>query len=256
LILCGTGNVAAFSAYGRTIGVASFPSLDNDGDILTLRSPQGRVIHTVAYAIDWYRNEAKKEGGWSLEMIDTKNPCGGNENWKASVNNTGGTPGKTNSVVGTNTDATPPRLQQVFTTDSVTVVLVFNEPLDSAAAANTGAYSLPSFAIVSAVTFAPQFQAVQLKLSTPLQASTVYIITVNGVTDCKGNTIGAYNKANVGLPQAPLAQDVVINEILFNPKSPGNDYVEFYNRSKKVIDASWLYIANRSSAGVVASLKK
>lgn len=256
LILCATSNVAAFTIYGRTIGVTSFPSLDNDGDVLTLRSPQAKVIHTIAYTSDWYGNEAKKQGGWSLEMIDTKNPCGGKDNWKASINNLGGTPGKTNSVNGVNADATPPQLKRAYTTDSITLILIFNEPLDSVSGAAVANYSLSGLGIVSAITLAPQFQTVQLKLSSPLQASTVYMLTASNITDCKGNAIGAYNKVRLGLPQTPLAADIIVNEILFNPKTPGSDYVEFYNKSKKIIDASKLYIANRSSAGAVASLKK
>src|SRR6185369_12806960 len=48
-ILCSTGNVSTFSPFGRTIGVTSFPSLDNDGDLHSLRSPQGKTIHAVSY---------------------------------------------------------------------------------------------------------------------------------------------------------------------------------------------------------------
>jgi hypothetical protein len=256
LILCANSNVAALSVYGRTIGIPSFPSINNDGDVLTLRSPQNKVIHTVAYTSDWYQNEAKKEGGWSLEIIDPKNPCTGKDNWKASTNNLGGTPGKVNSVNSINTDATLPQLLRTFIVDSATVVLVFNEPLDSASGAAVSSYSLPGYTILSATTIAPQFQRVQLKLASSLLASTVYTISVTNVSDCKGNAIGAYNKARIGLPQTPGVEDVVINEILFNPKTPGSDYVELYNKSKKVIDASKLYIANKSSAGSVASLKK
>jgi hypothetical protein len=256
VILCANSNVSAFSLYGRTIGVTSFPSLDNDGDVLTLRSPQNRMIHAVAYETDWYANEAKKEGGWSLEIIDPRNPCGGKENWKASTNNSGGTPGKPNSVNGTTVDATPPQVKRAYALDSVTLVLVFNEPLDSISASTAPNYSLPGFVIASATALLPQFAAVQLKLSTPLQPSVVYVLTSTAVTDCKGTAVGAFNKVKVGLPQTPVAMDVVVNEILFNPKTPGTDYVEIYNRSKKIIDASKLYVANRSSSGVVASLKR
>ena len=72
VIVCTASAVAAMSAYGPTISVTSFPSLDNTGDVIYLRSPQNRIIHAVSYADTWYQNELKKDGGWTLEMIDTK----------------------------------------------------------------------------------------------------------------------------------------------------------------------------------------
>ena len=256
VILCANSNAAALAAYGRTVGVSSFPSLDNDGDVLTLRSPQNRLIHAVNYSSDWYDDETKKAGGWSLEMIDPKNPCSGKENWKASIHTLGGTPGKSNSVNGSNADTTPPQLKRAYAADSVTVVLVFDESLDSSSAYLPSNYNLPGYTIAAAKPSAPLFQSVQLQLTATLQQGAVATVTTNNVTDCVGNTIGAFNHARVGLPQPVLPGDVVINEILFNPRPGGSDYVELYNRSNKIIDAATLVIANRNSTGAVASLKK
>jgi hypothetical protein len=50
--------------------------------------------------------------------------------------------------------------------------------------------------------------------------------------------------------------NLVINEILFNSGSAGSDYVEFFNRTEKIIDASTLYVANRSASGQLASIKR
>ena len=256
-ILCSTGNIAAFSVFGRTIGVTSFPSLDNDGDLLSLRSPQGKTTHAVNYSTDWYQNEVKKDGGWSLEMIDTKNSCGGMSNWKASVDASGGTPGKKNSVDGVNNDAAPPQLVRIYSLDSVTIIALFDEPLDSASAAAALNYSLSNnISIASALPQAPLFNSVILKLSTPLQKRTTYTLTVNNVKDCKGNAIGVYNKAKAGLAEEALSNDIIINEILFNPRPNAYDYVEVYNRNNKIIDANKLYIANRNSSGVLSSIKK
>ncbi len=84
----------------------------------------------------------------------------------------------------------------------------------------------------------------------------VYTITTTSITDCKGNSIGNKNTARVGLSEVADKFDIVINEILFNPKSNGTDYVEIYNRSNKIIDLKQTYIANRSSAGAVANIKQ
>ena len=256
-ILCSTGNVAAFSVYGRTIGVTSFPSLDNDGDLLSLKSPQGRTIHAINYAVDWYQNDIKKDGGWSLEMVDTKNPCSGKSNWKASTDATGGTPGKKNAVDAVNNDATPPQLVRTYSLDNTTVVALFDEPLDSASAVVVSNYSFSnSIAANSASPQAPLFNTVILKLSTPLQNSTVYNLKVSNAKDCRGNNIGVYNEAKAGLAEDALSRDIVINEILFNPRPNAYDYVEIYNRSNKIIDANRLYIANRNSSGALNSIKK
>lgn len=256
VIICTGSAVAAMSAFGNTISVTSFPSLDNDGDQLFLKAANGKTIHAVSYIAAWYRNEVKKEGGWTLEMIDTKSPCAGSSNWKASININGGTPGKKNSIDAVNNDVTAPQLKRAYTTDNTTIVLVYDEPVDSLTGAALSDYSADGRLIfTSATTIGPLFNTVQLKTSGQLSANTVYTITANGIKDCKGNTIGAANKVKVGLPVDAAAGEWIINEILFNPKSNGYDYVEFYNNSNKIFDAAKLYIANRNTSGVISSIK-
>ena len=258
VIVCTSSAVAAMSVFGPTISVTSFPSLDNTGDVIYLRSPQNRIIHTVSYTDAWYQNELKKDGGWTLEMIDTKNPCSGFTNWKASTDLKGGTPGKKNSVNAINADATAPQLLRAFATDSVNITLVFDEPLDSLKAATAANYNISDGIGTpqSAITIAPTFDKVNLRLNTPLIRNKIYTITVSNITDCKGNVIGSKNKARLGLSEVADSLDVVINEILFNPKSNGTDYVEIYNRSNKIIDLKQMYIANRNSTGVISSIKQ
>lgn len=256
VIVCTGSAVAAMSVFGTVISVTSFPSLDNDGDQLFLRAANGRTIHAVAYTSAWYQNELKKEGGWTLEMADTKSPCAGISNWKASTNTSGGSPGKKNSVDAVNNDAAAPQLKRAYTTDNTTVILVFDEPVDSLIGATLSNYSIDGgLTLISATTLAPLFNTVQIRTATAMSANTVYTITASNIKDCKGNSIGSANKARVGLPVDAAPGEWIINEILFNPRSNAFDYVEFYNNSNKIFDASKLFIANRNSSGVVSSIK-
>jgi len=256
VIVCTGSAVAALSAFGTTISVTSFPSLDNNGELIFLRAANGKTIHAVNYSSAWYQNELKKEGGWSLEMINTKSPCTEKNNWVAGINSIGGTPGKKNSVDAVNNDSDPPRLKNAYTTDNTTIILVYDEPVDSLSGATITNYSLDGGLVLSsATTLAPLFNGVQLKTSNAMTVNTVYTITVLNVKDCIGNIINTDNKARVGLPADAAPGEWIINEILFNPKTSGYDFVEFYNNSSKIFDASKLYIANRSSSGVIGSIK-
>jgi hypothetical protein len=134
--------------------------------------------------------------------------------------------------------------------------LTFDEPLDSLKGATVSNYAIDGgLNIQAAFTISPSFDKVQLRLVNPMQANTVYNITATNVSDCKNNVIGARNKTRIGLAVDAAVSEIVINEILFNPKSGGSDYVEFYNHSNKVFDANKLYIANRNSSGVISTPK-
>jgi len=257
VIVCSSNAVMAMSAFGATISVTSFPSFDNDGDLVFLITSNHTTIHAVAYSGAWYQNDLKKEGGWSLEMIDTRSPCAGMSNWKASINVQGGTPARKNSVSDINEDQIGPKLKNAFVVDSVTVVAVFDEPVDSLQGATIGNYQMDGgLSIVNAMTVPPVFNTVQLSLNAALSPGTVYNLTVNNVTDCKSHGIGSANSARVGWPFEPSPTDVVINEILFNPKNNGFDYVEFYNVSTKIVDASKLYVANRNGSNAISSIRQ
>jgi len=256
VIVCTGSAVAPMQVYGRVISVTSFPSLDNEGDQLFLKSNTGLTIHAVSYSLSWYQNAVKSDGGWTLEMIDTKNPCSGISNWKASTDPRGGSPGIKNSVDAVNNDQSAPSIKNAYAIDNLNIVIVFDEPVDSLKGATIANYSIDGgLGIQSAISISPLFDKVQLRLTTAMQANKVYNITVNNVTDCKNNSIGSKNKAKVGLPVDAALTEMVINEILFNPKSGSYDYVEFYNRSNKIFDANKLYVANRNSSGVISSTK-
>ena len=256
VIICAASIANAMAPFGNVLSVTNFPSLDNDGGQLSLISLQGKTIHSFSYSAAWYQNELKKEGGWSLEMTDTKNPCSGISNWKASTNLKGGSPGSKNSNDAINPDKISPKLLRAYALDSTTLILSFDEPLDSMKAATVNNYNISDGVDkpIAAIALAPAFNKVSLKLHAPLIGGKTYVITVAGTTDCMGNAIASNSNVKVALNSVAESGDIIVNEILFNPPSAGSDYVEIYNRSNKIIDLKQTYISNRNAAGIVSSI--
>lgn len=252
LIVCSNSALSSLSTFGNTMAVSGFPSLDNNSDRVTLNNAGGVTIHAVQYALSWYSNTLKQDGGWTLEMIDTDFPCSSANNWKASLHPLGGTPGKVNSVNSPNPDTKPPELIQAFAIDSMTILLEFDESLDSIIAGNANHFLIDgTIQIQSAEVIAPLFSQVRLGIASALQEGRTYVVTSTGLRDCAQNLMAGNNTASTGLPALPGQMDVVVNEILFNPRSGGHDYVEFYNRSSKIVDASRLFVTNRNSSGTL-----
>jgi hypothetical protein len=247
-----TSSTAApfFPASVPVVAMSSFPSLTNTGQTLVLRTNTGAVISTVSYTDEWYRDAVKANGGWSLEQTDPGNPCAGEDNWKASVDPTGGTPGRRNSVLASNPDAVAPQLLRVSVITPDTIEAFFSESIDSTTMLNLSIYAIDNGIgnPVSADAAGPTFNSIKLALGTSLQPSIIYTLTVaNTITDCKGNVIGAANSTVFAIPQAVAPNDIVINEILADPKDGGVDFVEIYNRSNKVIDLRELLVSSQDT---------
>jgi hypothetical protein len=181
------------------------------------------------------------------------NYCAGADNWLASTDAIGGTPGKVNSVRTTRPDAIAPALFRAVALNATTVRAYFSEKLDSAAAAVLSRYSLGTTgpAITRAAPLAPDFRQVDLTLASPLLAGRPVALTVQTATDCAGNASGPLQSATFGLPEAAVAGDVIINELLFNPRVGAVRFVEFLNRSTKFINLQGWQIGNLKADGSV-----
>jgi hypothetical protein len=246
IILCSQTAESLLSVYGITVGFSSF-SLTNTGETVTLADSLGHIIHTVTYTDSWYGDDYKKNGGWSLEQIDPDNPCGEASNWRASDNMLGGTPGKINSVNAKNPDNTAPQLVRVSLINNNSIQLYFSEPMDSVFLQQNSNYIIDNGIgnPLSTHPAKPDYSSVILHLSSSIQTGIIYTITViDSLKDCVGNTMPVNSSARFAIPELPSQNDIVINEILSNPKGNGVDYVELYNRSNKVIDLKDLVITS------------
>jgi hypothetical protein len=248
IVLTGAGNANAFYNYGiKAYEVTGFPSLSNYGTTLTLRDSNNVLINAISYSSSWYNDDNKKDGGWSLEQIDPNNPCGGQNNWHASKDANGGTPGKRNSVNALNPDNTAPQIDRVDVINKDTIVLIFTEALDSLSLINPASYSFDNGLTAPTYIYpiSSDFKKVKLKVSASLSKGTLYHVSLlNNIKDCAGNLINALVSAPFALPQAPAPNDVVINEILFESNTGGVDFVELYNKSSKTIDLKQLRIGS------------
>ncbi len=257
VIVCPRAFTALFDLFGATIGVSAFPSLDNSGDQIILLSPEGKTIHAVSYKPSWYKNVLKQEGGWSLEMIDNRMPCREDDNWQASVSNIGGTPGQTNSIRASNPDTESPGLIRTYAIDSLTIAAVFNESLDSLISAIPERYEIDEGIgkPLSVTVKPPAFNEVILHLARPLLPARVYRLQVTVATDCAGNITGLRQEVKTGIPQPPREGQLRINEILFDPRPGGVDYMELFNRGPMTLDLQDIYLGNKQN-GITGSVKK
>jgi hypothetical protein len=255
LILTSSSNASLFSSYGKVMGVTNFPTLNNSGDAIVLKNKDALTIDSVNYTTAWYGDADKKEGGWSLEKIDANNICAEADNWIASTDLSGGTPGKQNAVYANKPDLTAPMLQYAYAESATSVVLQFNEKLDKVVPALNTITLQPEIGFSTIAFTDGSLTTLRINLSESLKLKTSYTITASRVYDCAGNAIQAgHNTSTFGLPEQADSLDVVINEVLFNPKPTGVDFVEVYNRSAKYINLTNWSIANVENS-VAVNLK-
>ena len=242
VVLMTAASLPLFPDTPYKLGLASLPALNNDGDALDLRDENSIRIDSVNYALSWYQDDVKDDGGWTLEQIDPTSPCSGASNWRASTASIGGTLGTQNSIFAIVPDTQAPSLVSVLVPSETIIRLVFSESMDVSSLID-GTYVISPGINVSSL-LPTGTDGVMLNLAEPLIIGTIYTITVTGVSDCPGNVIGTANTASFALPQPAEAGDVVINEVLYDPFGGGSDFVELYNRSDKVLSLFGWKLAN------------
>lgn len=252
VIVTHRNNTAEFQSYGKVVGLNNF-SLNNTGSTLIIKDTRNSTLFSVTYTDKWYTKD--KAQGFALEMIDIDFPCREEGNWISSEATLQGTPGKENSIKASQPDLTPPNLVRYELENTSTIKLVFSEKLDSLSAVSTSAYAIDKSLKIERINIeSPQNQYVHLALITPLQGNTLYTLTARNIADCSGNVLKETNLPIADIQPADSG-DVVINEVLFNPRSGGEDFVEIYNRTNKFISLKDWTLANVDATGTIANSK-
>jgi hypothetical protein len=241
LIICRTSDLNAFQNYGNTIGLDRFPSLRNSGDRLMIVNESDQIIHQVQYEVNWHQDPFFENGGWSLELINPENICLGAQNWSTSTSPIQGSPGRVNYIVDT-TNLQLPRIKQVLPSENALTIFFDGE---IAIPMHQDFEFSPSLGIVN-LSAGTNDQIFEIKFDQILQENQVYqLITKSSINDCKGRSLIG-DTLQFGLASEIGYGDLIINEILFDPVSGSEDYLELYNRSEKILDINELLILNES----------
>jgi hypothetical protein len=238
LVITSLSASAAFPAEVNVAGIAGFPALTNTGQQIQLLNEVEKSISFVTYTDDWYQDAFKKNGGYSLEQVDPGNPCAGKDNWRASVDKNGGTPGKKNSIAAAHLDIIQPSIHHISVQSPTQLELYFTEAMDSVTLFDPHSYHIATIGNpVSIRSIKPRYDVVQLVLGKSLQEETVYTISIDErPCDCAGNKLEENSNVLLAIPVEAKPTDIVVNEVLFDPNPNGVDFLEIYNRSFKTID--------------------
>lgn len=245
LVLCAATSVSQFPG---SVAVTSFPSLNNTIDDVVIKDAAGMVIDKVTYSDTWHRDEVKRQGGYTLELINPNHPCSDGNNWIGSAHPNGGTPGIQNSVHDVTPNTSLLQITQTSALEPNILEVYFNKGLDSLSIFSAN-YTFNPGLTINTITVTEKFpRKVTYEFQENLLASQNYQFTIGNLSDCwMSNT--TLNGQFI-LADSVDFGDLVINEILFNPITGGADFVEIRNNSDKIIDLHKLYLGNIKNGAI------
>ena len=241
LIICSESAKTALNVYGNTLEILGSSDLTNSGKKIAIRTGLHLTIDTINYSETWYQDENKDNGGWSIERIDPLNTCGQLNNWKASVDISGGTPGSQSSVYEPNVDNEPPLLIGLKQLSANGLELTFNEEFSGAIAADTLNYQLDNTANpTTAILMGAGQNIVQITFTNEFSVGT-HSLQISNIHDLCNNLMVSLDTSFTYYPGNEF--DIVINEIMLDVSPapnvlPAAKYIEIYNKTDVNIDLS------------------
>ncbi|MBN2668625.1 MAG: lamin tail domain-containing protein [Bacteroidales bacterium] len=216
--------------------------LTNSSALLAMYSNDGTWVHQLEYTEDWHTSSYKKEGGWSLEQKDPQNACTYLGNWQSSVSEFGGTPGYVNSQLGTVESEVSIEIDNIYFLDSASVFIRFDAILDPLFVADFSKYTIDGSHPMN-VNYTAGKNYIELFIDRAFDSNQTYYLTIDdNIYACSGAIFLVPYEIRIGIPTSVAAGDLSINEILFDPITGHEKYIEIFNLSDKIIDAQELKI--------------
>ncbi|MFD2743081.1 MULTISPECIES: lamin tail domain-containing protein [Sphingobacterium] len=236
IIVTSAQNEQAFMRYGNVCGIVGWPTMSNAGATITLAHDQIGTVDQVSYAANWYATAAKRRGGWSLERVNPEFGCNPARAWQESEAREGGTPGARNSVYRAGAIPNVQILRTIIQDQQLHFIL----NMDVGSIINIQQVQMP-IELPQIHSWSISRDTIQLSFNQPLPVGIPYDVAITSEF-CGRNVIlsqTVFQEAHL------LYNDVVINEVLFNPYTGSPSFVEIYNRSAKMMNLQGWRLGNR-----------
>nr|WP_170857053.1 lamin tail domain-containing protein [Algoriphagus locisalis] len=253
LILAPETQAPQLEEYGKVIPVSSWPTLLNSADQLSLKDDLGNLIDMISYSTSSWGGSEFANGGYSLEVANPFYACEQSNLLVASVDPLRGTPGRQNSIFDLSPDTTAPILDSYQFTSSKILVLTFSKPI-LAGFDQTNFVFEPSLQVDTI--FQPASNQIEINFSEEVVENKLYSLMINGLTDCSGNELLQSEPFQMVLPKQAVIGDVLINEVLFNPRTGSPKFVELINVTENYLEVGHWKLANFNDSGEVDQVKQ
>jgi len=154
-------------------------------------------------------------------------------------------------------DTTPPSISSLGVLSTTQLDVHYSKAVSQQTAEMTINYTVDNgiYNPFTAIRDGSDFSLVHLTFSNPFATGVTYTLIVSDITDLSGNTL-LFDTARFAIPVTIDSFDIVINEIMYDPLPGGEDYVELYNRSNKILDLKGMQLANVGyTSGLVMDVK-
>lgn len=153
-------------------------------------------------------------------------------------------------------DVKPPVLLSAKALDEFSIEVVFSERLQPSSALMANNYMVSNLGNPVNVANTAIANVYKLTFASALPSGENKL-TVNNLSDLTGNPIAPNSSASFFYlkPYVLKKGDILISEVLSNPRTGGVDFVEIYNNTNQILDLKELQLANIDATGNPANVK-
>lgn len=231
------------------IEVDNFPTLSNTGKYIELKNGLDETIHWTEYHSGYYGNAVNTQGV-SMECIDPSNLSDEPGNWIASINSNKCTPGKINSVNRANPDKTIPYIKNTSIENNIVSIAV-SESVNTNDLLDINRYNVnkSEYQIISISINKPRNNRINLAFNRSIE-QTDLTIELPILTDLNKNKQLVNEKIKLGKQMIIQLEDLLINEIMYEPDQSNAEYLELYNNTNNPIELREIGITTKNNTTV------
>jgi len=252
VLLCAASQAPLLSGFGRVLPLPSFPSLLNSGSLLRLSTAEGLEIDRLEYRSSSWGGTEFADGGYSLEVPDPYFRCEASEFLLPSKDPKRGTPGGKNSQFSQTKDLGDLQVLSAFFKSPTQLFFRFNQPilpLDGQQPILTFSRSLE----LDSTWVFDSGRSLGTSLASSARKSTVYMARASSLMRCVGEPAGF--EVEIVLAEAASKGELILNEVLLDPKSGDPKFVEIHNPTAKYLSLENWALTSINEAGALQQLR-